>query len=48
MGEDEIVLRDDNWTVETEDGSLSAHFEHTVAVFEDHTEILTRMDSGIL
>ncbi|MCL5026610.1 MAG: type I methionyl aminopeptidase [Chloroflexi bacterium] len=31
----------DNWTVVTEDGSLSAHFEHTVAVCEDGPEILT-------
>lgn len=31
----------DGWTIITLDGSLSAHFEHTVAVFEDKTEILT-------
>lgn len=34
------VLADD-WTVVTEDGSLSAHFEHTIAVTEDGPEILT-------
>jgi methionyl aminopeptidase len=34
------VLADD-WTVVTEDGSLSAHFEHTIAVTEDGHEILT-------
>jgi methionyl aminopeptidase len=34
------VLADD-WTVVTEDGSLSAHFEHTIAVTEDGREILT-------
>lgn len=31
----------DNWTVVTEDGSLSAHFEHTVAVCENGPQILT-------
>ena len=31
----------DEWTVVTEDGSLSAHFEHTVAVTEDGHEVLT-------
>ncbi|MEW6572428.1 MAG: type I methionyl aminopeptidase [Bacillota bacterium] len=35
------VLRD-NWTVVTEDGKLSAHFEHTVAVRDGAAEILTR------
>jgi len=34
------VLADD-WTVVTADGSLSAHFEHTIAVTEDGHEILT-------
>ncbi|HYG72135.1 MAG TPA: type I methionyl aminopeptidase [Actinomycetota bacterium] len=34
------VLADD-WTVVTDDGSLSAHFEHTIAVTEDGPEILT-------
>ena len=32
----------DNWTVVTEDGSLSAHFEHTVACLPDGTVVLTR------
>jgi methionyl aminopeptidase len=35
----------DGWTAVTEDGSLSAHFEHTVAITEAGPEILTR--SGI-
>jgi methionyl aminopeptidase len=34
------VLADD-WTVVTEDGSLSAHFEHTIALTEDGHEVLT-------
>ncbi len=39
-----VVLLDDEWTVETEDGELSAHWEHTIAIFKDHTEILTSLD----
>jgi methionyl aminopeptidase len=33
---------DDGWTAVTEDGRLSAHFEHTVAVTEEGPEVLTR------
>ena len=31
----------DNWTVRTLDGSLAAHFEHTIAITEDEAEVLT-------
>lgn len=41
LGVDEVEILDDGWTVETVDHSLSAHFEHTVALFKDHTEVLT-------
>jgi methionyl aminopeptidase len=34
-------VRDDQWTVVTADGSLSAHFEHTIAVTNGRAEILT-------
>ena len=37
-------LRGDRWTVETADGKLSAHFEHTVAVTPDGPVILTRCE----
>lgn len=40
-GTDDIFLLDDNWTVVTADNSLSAHFEHTIAILEDRTEIMT-------
>jgi methionyl aminopeptidase len=40
-GAPEISLLDDGWTAVTADGSLSAHFEHTVAVTENGPEILT-------
>ena len=32
----------DNWTVRTADGSLSAHFEHTIVITDDQAEVLTR------
>lgn len=41
MGRPEIRTLDDKWTVVTADGSLSAHFEHTVAILDDGPEILT-------
>ena len=34
-------MMDDGWTVRTVDGSMSAHFEHTVAVTDDGPRILT-------
>lgn len=43
LGSGDVLLEDDDWTVITADGSLSAHEEHTVAVFADHTEILTEI-----
>jgi len=39
----EVRVLDDNWTVVTCDGGLSAHFEHTVAITESGPEILTRI-----
>jgi methionyl aminopeptidase len=40
-GEQEVRIGDDNWAVYAEDGSLTAHFEHTVAVTADGPRILT-------
>ena len=40
-GNYKINILDDGWTAVTQDGSLSAHFEHTVAILEDGPEILT-------
>jgi methionyl aminopeptidase len=37
-----VYLHEDEWSISTEDGSLSAHFEHTVAVTEAGPRILTR------
>lgn len=39
----EVRVLEDNWTVVTCDGGLSAHFEHTVAITENGPEILTRI-----
>lgn len=38
-----IILDDDEWTWKTEDGSLSAHFEHTIVVTDSGAEILTAL-----
>jgi methionyl aminopeptidase len=38
-----VQTMDDDWTVVTCDGSLSAHYEHTVALTENGAEILTRL-----
>jgi methionyl aminopeptidase len=40
-GGPEVVLHDDQWSISTADGSLSCHFEHTVAVTESGPRILT-------
>ena len=41
IGNFEVELSNDNWTVKTCDGSLSAHFEHTVALTKNGPKILT-------
>jgi methionyl aminopeptidase len=40
-GDSEVALMDDGWTIRTVDGSMSAHFEHTVAITADGPRILT-------
>lgn len=42
LGGERTKVLGDGWTVETLDGSLSAHFEHTVAITEEGNEILTQ------
>ena len=41
VGDWRTRLLADGWTVVTEDGSLSAHFEHTIAITDDGPEVLT-------
>jgi methionyl aminopeptidase len=40
-GGPEVVVAEDRWSISTDDGSLSAHFEHTVAVTDGEPRILT-------
>jgi methionyl aminopeptidase len=40
-GSADVVVADDGWTISTADGSLSAHFEHTVAITGEGPRILT-------
>jgi methionyl aminopeptidase len=47
-GGTEIVVEDDEWSISTEDGSLSAHFEHTVAITEGEPRILTAAEVPLL
>jgi methionyl aminopeptidase len=42
-GRYEVEMLDNDWTIITKDGSLSAHFENTVAITESGNEILTRI-----
>jgi methionyl aminopeptidase len=41
-GGPDVYIHDDDWSISTVDGSLAAHFEHTVAVTEDGPRVLTR------
>lgn len=42
LGGERVVQREDGWTYATRDGSLAAHFEHTILITEDGAEILTQ------
>jgi methionyl aminopeptidase len=42
VGGPDTVELEDGWSVVTADGSLSAHFEHTIAISDDGPEVLTR------
>lgn len=41
LGSPKVYLHDNDWTVDTQDGSISGHYEHTVVVTKDGYEILT-------
>ena len=41
MGSCEVRILDDGWTAVTKDGSLAAHFEHTIAITDGEPEVLT-------
>ena len=46
IGNWKVKNLDDGWTIVTEDGSLSAHFEHTILVTEKGAEVLTHIDKN--
>ena len=46
-GSPEVVVHDDEWSISTSDGSLSVHFEHTVAITEDGPKILTAARTAV-
>jgi methionyl aminopeptidase len=46
MGKPDVRILADGWTAVTRDGSLAAHFEHTVAVTADGPLVLTRRESS--
>ncbi len=43
VGGAEVALKSDGWTAVTRDGSLSAHFEHSVAITEKGPEVLSQL-----
>ena len=45
-GGPEVYIHDDEWSISTTDGSLAAHFEHTVAVTAEGPRILTAAGGG--
>jgi methionyl aminopeptidase len=48
IGSPEITMADDGWSISTLDGSLSAHFEHTVAVTGEGPRVLTAIEAHLL
>ena len=43
LGSYKVFIAADGWTILTQDGSRSAHFEHTVLITEEGSEILTTL-----
>ena len=43
LGDEQIYIDNDKWTIRTRDGSLAAHFEHTVLITDSGAEILTQL-----
>jgi methionyl aminopeptidase len=43
VGTDEVKILDDKWTAVTKDGSLSAHFENTIAITNKGPQILSKL-----
>jgi methionyl aminopeptidase len=47
MGSFKTKLLNDAWTVVTQDGSLAAHFEHTIVITESGPEVLTAPEGAM-
>jgi len=47
IGDWRTRLGNDHWTVLTSDGSLSAHFEHTIAITDGEPKVLTSLNEGV-
>ena len=45
-GREAVRMLEDEWTAVTEDGELSAHFEHTVLITDDGPDVLTRLEGS--
>jgi methionyl aminopeptidase len=43
MGKSDIIIRENGWTAAVRDGSASAHFEHTIAITDRGTEVLSQV-----
>ncbi|MCX8109641.1 MAG: type I methionyl aminopeptidase [Syntrophorhabdaceae bacterium] len=43
MGRSEVMIKENGWTAVTKDGSLSAHFEHTIAITDKGPEVLSKI-----
>jgi methionyl aminopeptidase len=48
VGDPDVYIHDDEWSISTVDGSLSAHFEHTVAITAEGPRILTQPASVLV
>jgi methionyl aminopeptidase len=46
VGRPDVRLLDDEWTAVTADGSLAAHFEHTILITDHGPEVLTRIEGS--
>ena len=44
IGKPDVIEKSDKWTVVTADGSLSAHYEHSIAITDDGVIVLTKID----
>ena len=47
-GRPDVYVHDDEWSISSVDGSLAAHFEHTVAITADGPRVLTRAGAALL